>query len=280
MADLKDTQFYELREVSESKKQFRLLLTPKQTKILLITCATVIGLIFIVLVVNLILGLSSKKPEQLQSATTQADSAMARALNDCALEADTEVCQARVRKNMAFETGQVAVCNGLVGDAFINCVLLIAFDKLDLSACETLEADDSLECTDHISLLIATQANSYSDCEKISNSDTKKLCQNQIIPFIVSENKCSEFGLDSKLCEKKSLAGIEKTGEPNECTELLNAEEFSACIATFSSRDSDRDGLNDWQEMMEIGTDFRVADTDSDGYLDGQEVVGGFDPLN
>lgn len=44
-----------------------------------------------------------------------------------------------------------------------------------------------------------------------------------------------------------------------------------------SSRDSDTDGLTDIEEAL-LGTNLSVSDTDGDGYQDGQEVAGGYDP--
>ncbi|HLD20566.1 MAG TPA: hypothetical protein VJB64_00560 [Patescibacteria group bacterium] len=42
--------------------------------------------------------------------------------------------------------------------------------------------------------------------------------------------------------------------------------------------DSDADGLTDQQETDELGTDPQNADTDGDGYSDGEEVANGYDP--
>ena len=44
-----------------------------------------------------------------------------------------------------------------------------------------------------------------------------------------------------------------------------------------SSRDSDFDGLTDIEETL-FNTSISIADTDSDNYADGQELVGGYDP--
>jgi len=44
-------------------------------------------------------------------------------------------------------------------------------------------------------------------------------------------------------------------------------------------KDSDGDGLFDFEEIYIYGTDPDNPDTDGDGYLDGEEVVNGFDPL-
>jgi hypothetical protein len=45
------------------------------------------------------------------------------------------------------------------------------------------------------------------------------------------------------------------------------------------NKDSDNDGLKDWQEIQLYRTDPCKADTDGDGYTDGEEVASGYDPL-
>lgn len=44
-----------------------------------------------------------------------------------------------------------------------------------------------------------------------------------------------------------------------------------------SSQDSDLDNLTDIEELL-YGTDFQVADSDGDGYADGQEIVNNYSP--
>ena len=44
--------------------------------------------------------------------------------------------------------------------------------------------------------------------------------------------------------------------------------------------DCDGDGLTDWEEEMELGTDATLWDTDGDGWGDGEEAAAGFDPLD
>jgi hypothetical protein len=53
-------------------------------------------------------------------------------------------------------------------------------------------------------------------------------------------------------------------------------EATSTDVVAFD--DSDTDGLSDEEEKI-YGTDPEVADTDGDGYSDGVEIEGGFDPL-
>ena len=49
-------------------------------------------------------------------------------------------------------------------------------------------------------------------------------------------------------------------------------------ISQENFKDSDNDGLKDWEEEL-YGTDPNNPDTDGDGYLDGQEVNSGHNPL-
>lgn len=62
-----------------------------------------------------------------------------------------------------------------------------------------------------------------------------------------------------------------------EKTALTARNSLSARIGANITADSDLDGLNDDDET-EYKTDYRDADSDDDGYLDGEEVVSGYDP--
>src|SRR3989338_4500672 len=48
--------------------------------------------------------------------------------------------------------------------------------------------------------------------------------------------------------------------------------------ASDPNKDSDNDGLKDWQEIQVYKSDPCKPDTDGDGYLDGEEVASGYDP--
>src|SRR3989344_8860487 len=49
-------------------------------------------------------------------------------------------------------------------------------------------------------------------------------------------------------------------------------------VASDSEADPDNDGLKNWEEKIQK-TDPRHPDTDGDGYLDGEEVASGYDPV-
>jgi len=72
-------------------------------------------------------------------------------------------------------------------------------------------------------------------------------------------------------------------GSASQLTNILsgNSTQLNACEPnpSDSNKDSDNDGLKDWQEMQIYHSDPCKKDTDGDGYLDGEEVASGYDPL-
>lgn len=59
--------------------------------------------------------------------------------------------------------------------------------------------------------------------------------------------------------------------------ELPSDEEVLDYLKTI---DTDKDGLSDYEERFEQGTSIYLADSDSDGYLDKEEIEAGSHPLN
>jgi len=55
---------------------------------------------------------------------------------------------------------------------------------------------------------------------------------------------------------------------------------IEVAIDEIKSEDIDNDGLSNELEIIIYGTDPNNSDTDGDGYIDGEEVVGGYNPLN
>jgi hypothetical protein len=67
---------------------------------------------------------------------------------------------------------------------------------------------------------------------------------------------------------------------PDWLAEQLQEEEDSqVTIAELEERDTDHDGLNDYQEIYQYYTSIFIEDTDSDGVSDFDEVNSGGDPL-
>jgi len=67
-----------------------------------------------------------------------------------------------------------------------------------------------------------------------------------------------------------------------ELSNILKGQEVNLSLCepnvNDSTKDSDEDGLKDWQEIQLYKTEACKQDTDGDGYLDGEEVASGYDP--
>jgi len=71
----------------------------------------------------------------------------------------------------------------------------------------------------------------------------------------------------------------------DEFTRLQNSIEKYEKIITersgeLTSKDTDKDGISDFDESVLYNTNVNNPDSDNDGILDGVEIIGGFDPLN
>jgi hypothetical protein len=65
---------------------------------------------------------------------------------------------------------------------------------------------------------------------------------------------------------------------PKKSATITASSPTLANTAAISQKDSDGDGLRDWEETL-LGTDPNKTDTDGDGTPDGEEVKGGRNPL-
>jgi len=67
-----------------------------------------------------------------------------------------------------------------------------------------------------------------------------------------------------------------------ELSDILSGQSISPSICqpdvNDSAKDSDNDGLKDWQEIQLYKTDPCKQDSDGDGYFDGEEAASGYDP--
>ena len=70
------------------------------------------------------------------------------------------------------------------------------------------------------------------------------------------------------------------TGKDNPLSLLVDSSKTITAVFGPDGRDSDGDGLTNYQEIVVYGTNPNVADTDGDGYLDGYEVQTGHAPLD
>ncbi|KKP92253.1 MAG: S-layer domain protein [Parcubacteria group bacterium GW2011_GWA2_36_10] len=61
--------------------------------------------------------------------------------------------------------------------------------------------------------------------------------------------------------------------------DILEGQDQTQTIADLKNKDTDADGLTDYQEIYQYNTSIFLADTDSDNYSDLEEVNSGNDPI-
>ncbi|MDB4501511.1 DUF5011 domain-containing protein [Akkermansiaceae bacterium] len=70
------------------------------------------------------------------------------------------------------------------------------------------------------------------------------------------------------------------SGSENPLTVTMNSDATLGAVFARDLRDQDGDGLTNYDELLVHGTDYRVSDSDEDGYDDGVEIGEGTDPNN
>lgn len=85
--------------------------------------------------------------------------------------------------------------------------------------------------------------------------------KNLEVPFFIPEDK------------ENKTASIDNLEDLND---LYN--ENSVNVAELKNKDTDEDGLSDYEELYIYNTSPYIEDTDSDGYLDKEEIENGYDP--
>ena len=150
---------------------------------------------------------------------------------------------------------------------------------------KALESKDSLEC-DKINSIdiknncyqnVAIQIFDFKLCDKLNGEFEKKACL-----FLVFQRQ-SIKSKDIKYCD--DIINVEQA---ERCKKLFRLAENTSfcdtekCINKLyeedKKKDTDNDGLSDYEEKIIYNTDFKKQDTDGDGYFDGDEVRDGFDP--
>lgn len=208
----------------------------------------------------------------------QANAIIANAVVSCAEDADPKACENRARSDAARATGQTRVCDTLSGEELVNCISLIALDAESSAACAQLSGADETLCVDNATLLAARKAKNYATCSSIVDETIRKSCQSQLLSVVVAAGECAKYGVADDECSySKKIQTVIAAGKPDGCAQF-SGEQAASCTDIFVSLDQDKDGLTLFDEAT-LGTSDVNADTDGDGYTDGEEVESGHDPL-
>jgi len=187
--------------------------------------------------------------------------------------------------NQAQTTEDLSLCSLIKDDQSKNfCIQELALKTKNISSCLLINAQTAqVDCTASVSLNLAVTNDSLVDCQKIESSMIKQTCVERIAEANTKIN-CNVL-LDQDL--KNSCLSIiyhQQAKAQNNikiCDQIPMSIERANCLSEVGKidlhSDADKDGLDFLQEIIN-GTDPNKADTDGDGFKDGDEVKGGFNP--
>lgn len=250
----------------------------KNRRVLLMFGAGAFAMAFTVFLVIFALNFMKSATEKAdhEALLERAQELMKEEAEECA--ADDAGCLEDAQADAAREVGEIDACDGLADGSYGNCVTLIAFDSKNPELCKALTGDERTDCEDGAYLLLAREEMDYGMCKKISDKITRLSCEGSIEQAAVLTGDCDGYGVPASFCEAgDQLKAVIASGDPAGC-DRLKADERDSCRDIFNSLDEDKDGLS-LADEHEYGTSPTNADTDGDGYSDGVEVQGGYDPL-
>lgn len=250
-------EFYELdsqgSEVGASARPF-----PKTPMIIAVITAVVV----VVGITSIVLVNQIKNREVAQNTQQRLTQEIDKTIEDCVeVGGDQGACSASAQTGAALETMDTGFCEELSGTDFVNCIELIAVDSGDVKICKALAQGAQGRCEDRVYVRMASDGGDASACEKIGDSSLKASCEALFV--VVDMSKVDE---------------LLRRGTPQDCAQLGDTEDL--CVEAFRSADSDEDGLSDYDEVVVHQSDRFKADSDGDGFFDGEEVQNGFDPAN
>ncbi|OGL67147.1 hypothetical protein A2856_03715 [Candidatus Uhrbacteria bacterium RIFCSPHIGHO2_01_FULL_63_20] len=222
--------------------------------------------------------LYSARQQAKEEAREEARQAMDEArLNASSCEAGNAGCETVKVGEVARRTGSPEACRLLVGAAFDDCVWGVALATDDPSLCPSIaDAGDRETCADGIYETLGVRGDA-SACASIADATRRARCEQGSVGIITSQN-CDQKGKPAAYCA--DVAQAEKAvanRDPSLCGSVSDAALQEGCFDTVGPGDVDGDGLNADDEAA-YGTSDANPDTDGDGFKDGDEVNGGYDP--
>lgn len=98
--------------------------------------------------------------------------------------------------------------------------------------------------------------------------------------YLYTSTKPNDYTLVFQLLgDSGNLKAGENVATPNGISSMNNGEDYGMGLEMGTDLDTDNDGITDEEEIFIWETDPSKADTDGDGYKDGDEVEHGYDPL-
>jgi len=201
---------------------------------------------------------SAEQLEFFSAAAAQKDMSGCRARND------RDSCISAV----AFIAGVNGVCGEINDKAGqIECSNNVLDERAgpEIEKCQTYSTDNlKSQCF----IIIFSVYKQPADCAGLKVEATKKICESVTAYQVALEKQ------DHGLCDSISNEALKSY-----CSKVV-AEKAAKIVEKLidKNKDSDGDGLSDFDELNKYFTDPSKADTDGDSYTDSAEIGGGYNP--
>jgi hypothetical protein len=175
-------------------------------------------------------------------------------------------------------TGDYNRCSELGLDFKINdCYSQLAYNLNNKKICEQIsDANIKKNCFDS---LVPLEGN-FSSCNKLAAQSQRDYCYQKVISQMKSFNECNSLpAADKNKCLEIFITQQALKDTDYDLCNLIPTPQGQKNCLRILPKDSDGDKLSDYTEKHFVGTDPNNPDTDGDGYDDGEEVRGGYNPL-
>jgi len=173
------------------------------------------------------------------------------------------------------------------------CISAVAFIAGTNGVCgEVNDKSSQLECSNNV--LDERAGPEIEKCQTYSTNDLKSQCFIKIFSVYKQPADCAGLKVEAtkKICESATTYQVALEKQDHELCNSISQEALkSYCLKIVTdkaekiveklidkNKDSDSDGLSDFDETNKYFTDPNKADTDGDSYNDGAEIGGGYNP--
>lgn len=171
------------------------------------------------------------------------------------------------------------------------CIDDVAFRQREPAICDQITDEGRAGlCRDMIVVTATLEVGDLAGCGKVKASNLLENCLRRLLANSTDQSRCQ--GLSDQTGEMcGALVIMNQAAEKNDpslCDQIADIGWRSVCAGggeeegieplEFVPLDSDEDGLSD-QDERHYGTNRLDPDTDGDGFPDGTEVRGGYNPL-
>ncbi|KKU31779.1 MAG: Polymorphic outer membrane protein [Candidatus Uhrbacteria bacterium GW2011_GWE2_46_68] len=228
--------------------------------------------------------------------------AVTASLESCDDAVNPDDCRQQIVETQANATGEAVVCDVLTGDVRDQCLWSVARKRLDPEFCEGIaEATSNSMCWDEMHQRLATKNKDTVYCEQMRDEQKVIACERAITEKLITTENCEEYHTQEICGDRLTTETAVAARNPDVCAVITHALRLEGCLEAVGigdrdmdgvdeeiervrgtsdvDKDTDDDGLGDFEEIFDYKTDPLNTDSDEDGYTDGQEVAGGYNPL-